>query len=119
MWAVKSTPEQRDDATFKLLGDIDDAARANGIDPDKRKKLFASARGKVRSKYYTMLFEAVEAEDWGEANRVADILVGLGATEENVAGAAKSREAHPATAQDAAGLMPIESEGVGYEEFAR
>lgn len=82
---------RRRDAVIKLIQEIDDAAKANGIDDDSRKLAFNNARSKLRGDHYRKFFEAIEDQDWKEADREAEILFRLGATTGSAKSSAKRR----------------------------
>lgn len=74
-----ATQEQRVAATRKILFEIDDALRMNGVDEDDRKMVFNAARGKVRGFYYKKFAEAFESQKLDKAEKHASLLVELDA----------------------------------------
>ncbi len=82
---------RRRDAVIALIKEIDEAARINGIDEDSRKRSFNNARSKIRGEHYRKFFEALEDQDWKEADQEAEILFRLGATTGSAKASAKRR----------------------------
>ncbi len=86
-------PSKRSKAVQQLFADIRTAAKANGIKPDHTKRLFQSARSKVRSKYYGLYFDAWEDNDQKDVDKYGAILEKLGAGKREVQAAGKRRAA--------------------------
>ena len=86
-------PKGRGQAVKQLTADIRTAAKANGIQPDHIKRLYQSARSKVRSKYYGLYFDAWEENDQKGVDKYGAILTKLGAGKKEVQGAGRRRAA--------------------------
>ena len=84
-------PKRRAEAVKRLTADIRDAAKANGIKPEHIKKLYQSARSKVRSKYYGFYFDAWENRQLEDVDKYGAILKKLGAGRREVKAAMKRR----------------------------
>lgn len=88
---LHADPKGRAGAAKQLIADIRDAAKINGIKPERIKKLYQSARSKVRSKYYGFYFDAWEDKQLEDVDKYGAILKKLGAGRREVKAAGKRR----------------------------
>ncbi len=106
---------QRQGAVRKILRDIDDAARANGIDKTKRKVLFGNARGKVKSVYYRRFYAIYDDPDKkSETEKLARILARLNASRDDLRAALIGRGATRQEARQGASLLPSRDRFLDY-----
>jgi len=67
-----------------VFKEINEATRVNGFSRVERKQMFGEAMGRAKNFWYDMFFDALESDDFGNAEKALSALISLGTADEDM-----------------------------------